>query len=269
MLASWGRGLYAEMLPNMVSAMGAGGDPGVTKVALSLMTHLTELGLAVGWDDEGLRALFRVATTYANPDEVVTALEPLLTRLAGGDATAVAEIGALASRHPGSPLAEAVQASPAGVATAVFVPAVLAAVAIPAFMKNARKAKTVEASVNVKKLYDGARAYYEEGTAKGFPGPSVPATPPATCCGRPGDKCAPEPTLWTKEPWRSLKFSMDDPHSYRYEYEVAVDGRSFSARALGDLDCDGVYSTFEMVGDVAPDGTVTGASGMFSDKELE
>jgi hypothetical protein len=62
---------------------------------------------------------------------------------------------------------------------------------------------------------------------------------------------------------------MDDPHYYRYEYEVAADGRSFSARALGDLDCDGVYSTFEMVGDVAPDGTVTGASGMFQQNELE
>lgn len=33
-----------------------------------------------------------------------------------------------------------------------------AAVAIPAFMKNARKAKTAEAVTNVKKMYDGARA---------------------------------------------------------------------------------------------------------------
>ena len=32
---------------------------------------------------------------------------------------------------------------------------ILAAVAIPAFMKNARKAKTAEAVTNVKKLYDG------------------------------------------------------------------------------------------------------------------
>jgi hypothetical protein len=30
-----------------------------------------------------------------------------------------------------------------------------------------------------------------------------------------------------------------------------------------------VYSTFEMVGTVAPDGTVTGGSGIFSDKDLE
>lgn len=44
----------------------------------------------------------------------------------------------------------------------VAVLGILGAVAIPAFMKNARKAKTAEATTNVKKLYDGARSYYEE-----------------------------------------------------------------------------------------------------------
>src|SRR6266540_2236650 len=39
---------------------------------------------------------------------------------------------------------------------------ILAAVAIPAFMKNARKAKTAEAVTQVKKMYDGARSYFEE-----------------------------------------------------------------------------------------------------------
>jgi hypothetical protein len=35
---------------------------------------------------------------------------------------------------------------------------VVGAIAIPAFMKNARKAKTAEATTNVKKMYEGARA---------------------------------------------------------------------------------------------------------------
>jgi prepilin-type N-terminal cleavage/methylation domain-containing protein len=39
---------------------------------------------------------------------------------------------------------------------------ILAAVTIPAFMKNARSAKTAEATTNVKKIYDGARSYFEE-----------------------------------------------------------------------------------------------------------
>src|SRR5687767_2936852 len=50
---------------------------------------------------------------------------------------------------------------------------ILAAVAIPAFMKNARKAKTAEAVTNVKKMYDGARSYFEEEMIRGsaqYPG---------------------------------------------------------------------------------------------------
>lgn len=269
-LASWGRGLYAFILPDMGAALRASAQPAMAKSVMALLSHLTELGLAVGWDDEGYRAVLRVATTFASPDEVVTALQPLLARLADGDASAVADVLTLAKKYPDSPLAQAVQSGGSGaVAAAVFVPGVLAAVAIPAFMRNARKAKTVEATVMVKRLYDGARAYYEEGAGKRFPGPSAAATPAGTCCGHPGDKCPPDPSLWAREPWTSLKFSMDDPHYYRYEYEVAGDGKSFTARALGDLDCDGEYSTFELVGSVAADGTVTGSAGIHSNQDLE
>src|SRR6185503_21100643 len=75
---------------------------------------------------------------------------------------------------------------------------ILAAVAIPAFMKNARKAKTAEATTNVKKIYDGARSYFEEELvsrtgstpiAKQFPAPTAGPSPAAnSCCGQAGDK---------------------------------------------------------------------------------
>jgi type IV pilus assembly protein PilA len=160
---------------------------------------------------------------------------------------------------------------------------ILAAVAIPAFMKNAKKAKTPEAITNVKKLYEGARSYFEEESnkrgsittiAKQFPNtPSTGATAPTlgTCCASAGKKCSPAPGLWTDASWQALKFSMDDPHYYSYTYESAgVDGASqFSARANGDLDCDTTYSTFEMVGSIQSDGTVTGQAGFFRDQELE
>src|SRR3954470_1555376 len=89
---------------------------------------------------------------------------------------------------------------------------ILAAVAIPAFMKNSRKAKTTEAVTNVKKIYDGARSYYEEESngrgsitpiAKQFPDasatmlPNNPAPAVTVCCTKAGHKCAPDPTLWT------------------------------------------------------------------------
>ena len=45
---------------------------------------------------------------------------------------------------------------------------VLAAVAIPAFMKYIRKSKTTEAVENVKKVYEGARSYFmEESNTRG------------------------------------------------------------------------------------------------------
>jgi len=159
---------------------------------------------------------------------------------------------------------------------------ILAAVAIPAFMKNSRKAKTTEAVTNVKKLYDGARSYFEEESngrgsitpiAKQFPNaPATPIAPAVTvCCGQAGHKCAPDPSLWTDASWQALKFSMDDPHYYSYGYASSgVDNAStFAAQAFGDLDCDTTYSTFEMVGSVQTDGTVTGQAGMFKDSELE
>jgi type IV pilus assembly protein PilA len=164
---------------------------------------------------------------------------------------------------------------------------ILAAVAIPAFMKNARKAKTTEAVTNVKKIYEGARSYYEEEMAKRgsivvldkqFPRSVTAAMTPlaATCAGSAVNaKCT--PAQWTTdskadEPvWSSLKFQMTDPFYYHYAYNsTGVGGASkFDATAYGDLDTDGVMSTFEMSGSVQADGTVTGQAGMFRDQELE
>jgi type IV pilus assembly protein PilA len=160
---------------------------------------------------------------------------------------------------------------------------ILAAVAIPAFMKNARKAKTAEATTNVKKIYDGARSYYEEELnkrgsttpiAKQFPNSdaaSAAKTPSAGCCAFPGDKCPPAPSLWQSATWNALKFSMDDPHYYSYSYISATSGSptQFTARANGNLNCTGGDSTFEMVGAVLGDGSVTGSAGLFKNNELE
>lgn len=145
-----------------------------------------------------------------------------------------------------------------------------------------RKAKTTEAVTNVKKLYDGARSYYEEELsargslvpiAKQFPTTPAVSTAPSlgACCAAAGKKCAPNPGLWTDASWQALKFSMDDPHYYSYTYIASgTDSTAhFTVRANGDLDCDGVYSTFEMVGSVQTDGTVTGQAGFFKDQELE
>jgi len=145
---------------------------------------------------------------------------------------------------------------------------ILAAVAIPAFMKYIKKSKTSEARTHVQKIYAGAREYWmDRNTAAGqiqadspqFPAPNETWTADQGCCAIVGsggtEKCAPQQTLWDSQTWRALKFSMDDPHYYAYAYNVSVgaagatDGsHNFTALARGDLDCDGDFSQFSMYG---------------------
>jgi type IV pilus assembly protein PilA len=146
---------------------------------------------------------------------------------------------------------------------------ILAAVAIPAFMKYIKKSKTTEAREHVKKIYDGARAYWMDpntasktaiqATSPQFPEPTVAKAADANCCAMGGgnEKCAPDAALWAGDPWKDLKFSMDDPHYYAYAYTVnvgaagAVDGsHNFTALAVGNLDCDATFSEFSMYGEV-------------------
>lgn len=164
---------------------------------------------------------------------------------------------------------------------AVAIVGILAAVAIPAFQKNARKAKTTEAVTLIKRIYDGARSYYhEESNGRGLIAPiarQFPSTPaannpaPTACCGQPGWKCSPDPNLWEDPSWQALKFSVDDPGYYEYGYSGSgTSGASaFTASAHGDLDCNSTFSTFEIVGSVDALGNVTGQAGIFRDHELE
>lgn len=157
---------------------------------------------------------------------------------------------------------------------------ILAAVAIPAFMKYMRKSKTTEFTQAVKKIYDGARSYYlDESNSRGsivpidkqFPATIAAPTPIlGTCCTSAGQKCAPDPALWSGS-WQDLKFSMDDPHYGQYSYNASGSGLTsqFTARANGDLDCDGTYSTFELVGKIDAENNVTGSAGFFKSQDLE
>lgn len=142
------------------------------------------------------------------------------------------------------------------------------------------KAKTMEAKQFLKKMYDGARAYYMEAGGMGggmtplppqFPAPSQGPTPPlGDCCSQDG-KCAPAADQWMGDVWTALMFSVDDPHYYSYSYITDDELTSFTVRANGDLDCDGEYSTFEMSGLINednPDGP-SGAAEMRAVNELE
>jgi type IV pilus assembly protein PilA len=56
--------------------------------------------------------------------------------------------------------------------------------------------------------------------------------------------------------WVCLKFSMEDPQYYQYNY--TADASSFSAIATGDLDGDSTTSTFQMDGVVRDGAAIVG-----------
>ena len=155
---------------------------------------------------------------------------------------------------------------------------ILAAVAIPAFMKYIRRSKTVEATMNVRKLFDSSVSYFESehsdktGTilARQFPD-AVVLTPAAHCCANAGGKCKPDTTTWQDPSWSALNFSVDDPFYFQYQYSsTGTDsGSKFEAYAYGDLDCDNVYSTYMRNGSIMSDNSVTGGSGLFTKNDIE
>src|SRR5690606_14095923 len=83
---------------------------------------------------------------------------------------------------------------------------ILAAVAIPAFMKYIAKSKTSEAREQLQKLWDGAKSYYGDNPVADpmappisprFPEVTTAVTPALDTCCTSGGKCQPDAALWT------------------------------------------------------------------------
>lgn len=169
---------------------------------------------------------------------------------------------------------------------------ILAAVAGPNLSKYTRRAKTSEAIINLKRLFDGSNSYFirsQDMTGRDgsiiqpqFPGVGIafgPAPGRNACCGQAADKCVPAdsagspyPGAWNNSPWQDLGFAINRAHYYWYEYDTQGVGSSsaFTARAQGDLNCNLAFSLFERVGGVRP-GTmeVLGGGGIFSSNPVE
>lgn len=121
------------------------------------------------------------------------------------------------------------------------------------------------------------------GVAKGSSGVTPPLS--VNCNDGPGGRCVPThgPTdkpghydisLWTENPvWDGLNFMMEEPHAfhYRFVYQNYPEGYGacqFTAQAFGDLDDDGVFSTFERAG-AGDENGINGAAGLYIDNEVE
>jgi len=63
--------------------------------------------------------------------------------------------------------------------------------------------------------------------------------------------------VWQTAPWLELGIAIDEPHYFQYTY--ASDGKTFTATAIGDLDCDTNTATFTVRGVIGSDGPTTSA----------
>ena len=123
------------------------------------------------------------------------------------------------------------------------------------------RALSMEASESLDKIKAGARQYYihdhwdSNGNQlpKGFP-TGIKKTPPKPSCY----KTFTTKTSWDSAGWGPLHFALTEPHMYSYSFESSGTGTdaTYTARAHGDLDCDGVISTWEIRGSVDTEGSV-------------
>lgn len=137
----------------------------------------------------------------------------------------------------------------------------LGAIAIPAYSRNVRRARTAEIYDSLDRIARGAATYHQSVHTdifghllfRQFPA-SVGATPSTHCCGSPGGVCRRALENWSNNVWNSLHFVLESDHYYQYQFDsFGSDGGSrFTAWAKGDLDCDGVTATWRRMGSVVP-----------------
>jgi len=137
---------------------------------------------------------------------------------------------------------------------------VASAIAIPAFTKYVRRSKAAEATLNLRRIADGAAAHREQHRKDGkrftFPS-STDWAPAAACCGQPGNRCGPS-VAFDDPTWKALGFSVDGSHYFQYRFTSEGKGARarFVAEARGDLDCDGRFSTYRLSGGLDPKGAL-------------
>ena len=77
--------------------------------------------------------------------------------------------------------------------------------------------------------------------------PIVPAPPtPVPACCEQGGTCADDPKTWDAPGWRELRFTIDGPYRYTYEYAPDPSGTFAIVRATGDVDCNGTPGMYEL-----------------------
>lgn len=110
---------------------------------------------------------------------------------------------------------------------------------------------TAEVNENIERIYQGLTRHRARAKDKdSYRFPSDGPTPAHIPCGK--KPHAPDAKLWQSVGWKELGFSIGE--KFRYQYRIISTGTGlkarFTIRAHADLDCDGVYSTYERSGTI-------------------
>ena len=130
---------------------------------------------------------------------------------------------------------------------------ILAIVAVPQFIEYFKKAKTAEAALQLdaigtnNKVFYNVHAQFVTGKAK-----QLPTRVNTGCCGGGGTEpnhCKADSVAWAADPvWKALDFHIDEDNLFIYDYTSPADGKTFTATATGDLDCDGTEIVYTKTG---------------------
>src|SRR5579883_2513869 len=161
-------------------------------------------------------------------------------------------------------------------AVAVFITGLLSLNSTSCLRRYIANSKTAEARNVLGQLGKSAAMAYERERMPPVLAPGKAAVPirelcasatksvPASIASVRGMKYQSAPSDWLVDApdggFACLKFTMDQPQYYMYSYlrtgAGSGAGDGFVARANGDLNGDGVTSTFELKGQIAPGGTL-------------
>ncbi|MBI3070930.1 MAG: type II secretion system protein [Deltaproteobacteria bacterium] len=153
----------------------------------------------------------------------------------------------------------------------VLILMLLVATAMPSYSRIVNYMKSTEAVLNIGKLFQGAKIYFENQEAATREGKAVSEVFPPTWDGGchpaepTADKRMPNSQDWRMSPWTDLQFEISDPHYYCYNYINMNPGQqrnaTFIVEARGDLNGDGFQSIFSKTGAISADGTAVSSPG--------
>jgi type IV pilus assembly protein PilA len=153
---------------------------------------------------------------------------------------------------------------------------VLAALAIYGVSRYLKHSKTAEATRNLGSIETGSKNAFQQETDSSGTGVGpyyhtfcTPATTPVPATAPLASKVKVVATAWDDTAWKCLKFSINEPQFYSYNYSSAGTGvaATYQASATGDLDGNGALSLFQLNGAGSATGDATRVSFIITNED--